>query len=297
MELNLEKKLKKDSSNMINPEDISKLKQVQLEMFKTIIKICNKYNICYFCFGGTALGAVRHSGFIPWDDDIDVAMKRKDYERFIKIAPKELPPYYFLQNYKTDPDFRLPFAKIRDSRTTFIETSARNLKINHGVYIDLFILDGFPDKKKQAKNLYRLNKLTRGYCAKDDVSTRSKKANFLIFLSKFYFMFRNTSKVIEHFENKCKKNDFDNCERGICFGSIYGLKDMWPTSWFNGISKFLFEGIEVNLPKDYDKYLKQIYGDYMQLPPESKRIAHHYCDVIDFEKPYTYYINKKEAQS
>lgn len=277
---------------MNNVVDTNKLKEIQLEIFKCIIDICNKYNICYFCFGGTALGAVRHNGFIPWDDDIDIAMKRKDYERFIKIAPNELPPHYFLQNYKTDLDFRLPFAKIRDSRTTFIETSGRNLNINHGVYIDLFILDGFPDSDRKAKHLYKLNKLTRGYCAKDDISNRSKKANFLIFLSRFYFLFAKTHKVIKKFEEQCKKYDFDKCRRGICFGSIYGLKDMWPTEWFNGVSKFKFEGIEVNLPIEYDKYLRQIYGDYMVLPPESKRIAHHYCDVVDFERPYTYYVKK-----
>lgn len=274
--------------------DTAILKKIQLDILKCVIDICKKHDICYFCFGGTALGAVRHSGFIPWDDDIDIAMKRKDYEKFAQVAKSELTNYYFLQNYKTDPDFRLQFAKIRDSRTTFIETSGRDLSINHGVYIDLFILDGYPNDNKKANKLYRLNRLTRGYCAKDDVSSRSKKANFLIFLSRFYFLFRKPQKVIERFDKKCIRNDFDQCERGICFGSIYGLKDMWPTEWFNSVSKFTFEGIEVNLPIEYDKYLKQIYGNYMELPPESKRVAHHYCDVIDFDKSYTYYTNKRK---
>lgn len=282
--------MKKGLQSM-NNIDTTKLKQIQLDILKAVISICEKHNICYFCFGGTALGAVRHAGFIPWDDDIDIAMKRKDYEKFAQVAPSELPSYYFLQNYKTDPDFRLPFAKIRDCRTTYIETSSRNLHINHGVYIDLFILDGFPDNERKAKRLYRLNKLTRGYCAKDDISSRGRKANFLIFLSRFYFLFRKPQKVIEKFDKKCIANDFDQCKRGICFGSIYGLKDMWPTSWFNGTVKFLFEGIEVNLPIGYDNFLKQIYGDYMKLPPESKRVAHHYCDIVDFEKPFTYYTS------
>lgn len=273
--------------------DSGRLKQIQLDMLKCLTSICDRHNICYFCVGGTALGAVRHKGFIPWDDDIDIAMKRKDYEEFLKVAQSEMPNYYFVQNHNTDPDFRLQFAKIRDSRTTFIETSASRLKINHGVYIDIFILDGYPDNDSKAKRLFRLNRLTRGYCAKDDVSSRSKKANFLIFLSKFYFLFRKPQKVIERFDRKCKENDFDKCERGISFGSIYGLKDVWPTKWFSGVTKFSFEGITVNLPIEYDKYLKQIYGDYMKFPPESERVAHHYCDIIDLDNPYTKYTEKR----
>ncbi len=124
-------------------EKIKKLKEIELELFKQFVRICEKNSLRYFVVGGTALGAVRHKGFIPWDDDIDVALPRGDYEKFLSIAQSWLPENMFLQTYITDKNYPNPFAKLRRSDTAFIEKSASRIKMNHGVYIDIFPLDGY----------------------------------------------------------------------------------------------------------------------------------------------------------
>ena len=128
----------------LTADQLQSLKDRERDMLKTFVDICNKHSIKYFVQGGTLLGTVRHGGFIPWDDDVDVSLPRDEYERFLAVAEKELPEYYFLQTKDTDPEYPNNFAKIRDSRTTFLESSAKNLNINHGAYIDIFPLDNYP---------------------------------------------------------------------------------------------------------------------------------------------------------
>ena len=141
------------------------LQKAELAILKEFIRICDSLHLTYYLVCGTALGAAKYSGFIPWDDDIDVALPREDYEVFCAKAQEMLPSYLFLQNYKTDPRYPLFFSKIRDSRTTYIEKSFAHLPIHHGVYIDVFPLDGYPDdceqqkKVEKAKRKYHLKRL------------------------------------------------------------------------------------------------------------------------------------------
>ena len=137
----MEIKMNLDNSQML------KLRQVELDMFKAFLSACKTLNLRYYLIGGALLGAVRHKGFIPWDDDIDIGMFREDYEKFKKKAQKFLPEYYFVQTNETEPAYPLSFIKIRDNRTTFIETSVKKFPINHGVYIDIFPLDYYPKNK------------------------------------------------------------------------------------------------------------------------------------------------------
>ena len=146
---------------VIDSIKLENLKRAELEIFKHFVLCCEKLGVTYFLMDGSLLGAVRHKGFIPWDDDIDVGMMRKDYEILIAKAQTLLPEYLFLQTYKTDKGVMNNFAKIRDSRTTFIETSQKEQQINHGVYIDIFPLDGFPEDLKDQTVFERRNKLLR----------------------------------------------------------------------------------------------------------------------------------------
>ena len=134
------------------------LQQVELKMLQMVDDICRELHIKYYLVCGSALGAVKYSGFIPWDDDLDIGLLRPDYEIFVREAKRLLPDNYFLQNYRTDPAFPQVFSKIRDSRTTFIEKSAAGLAIHHGVYIDVFPLDGYPERRIAALRLEALKK-------------------------------------------------------------------------------------------------------------------------------------------
>lgn len=128
--------------------NLRKLQLAELEILKDFIRVCNELKLTYFLDSGTLLGCIRHEGFIPWDDDIDVSMPREDYEIFLEKGQALLKREYFLQSYKTEPNYTLNFAKIRNSNTTFIESSVKDLNINHGIFIDIFPIDGYkPDRK------------------------------------------------------------------------------------------------------------------------------------------------------
>ena len=117
-----------------------------LVILKEFARVCGKHNLRYFLNGGTCLGAIRHKGFIPWDDDVDVMMPREDYEKFLTLQYEYEGTPYFIQSWKSDPRYTYGFAKLRDSSTTFIEDFYRNHRINHGVWIDIFPLDGMAKK-------------------------------------------------------------------------------------------------------------------------------------------------------
>lgn len=134
-------------------EQLEQLKSIELEMLKAFIKACDMLNVKYFLLGGTLLGAVRHKGFIPWDDDIDVGMLREDYEIFIAKGASYLPDNLFIQNVYSDENYTMCFSKIRNNNTTFIESTVSHLKMNHGVFIDIFPLDYYPDEAKKQREL------------------------------------------------------------------------------------------------------------------------------------------------
>ena len=129
------------------------LQQRELELLRLFVRLCEQLQLRYYLVCGTALGSVKYEGFIPWDDDVDVAMPREDYEVFLEKAPSLLPEGIFLQNYRTDPAFPQIFSKLRNSNTTYIEKSAAALPINHGIFMDIFPLDGYPELPKERRRL------------------------------------------------------------------------------------------------------------------------------------------------
>ena len=124
-------------------EIMNELQQKELELFKAFVRVCEKHNLKYFLVGGSALGAIRHKGSIPWDDDIDVGMPREDYDKFCELQYEYEGTPYFIQNFKSDPCYIYNYGKLRDSSTTFIENTYKNNRINHGVWIDIFTIYGF----------------------------------------------------------------------------------------------------------------------------------------------------------
>lgn len=273
------------------------LQLVELDMLKEFIEICKKLNLRYFLAGGTLLGCIRHSGFIPWDDDLDVMMPREDYEIFLEKGQELLQENYFLQTYKTDPEYTMGFAKIRNSNTTFIENTVKDSNINHGVFIDIFPLDGCRSNKEIKnfinKKLYSLYNIQISKNYSDLNKTTSLKSKIAQSISNLMYGKKTINEMLRKKEKIAKKYSYDESKYACIFVDPVGkpLSNIFPRSYFDkGIVK-KFEDIDAIVPKDYDGFLKQQYGDYMQLPPEDKRQPHHYNQVIDLKKSYKCYMD------
>lgn len=271
----------------VTPEISKELKTVELEMLRQFIRVCEALGLRYYVTGGTLLGAVRHKGFIPWDDDIDVCMQREDYEIFLQKGQALLPPHLFLQTFVTDPEYPANFAKIRNSDTTFIETSVRNCKINHGVYIDIFPLDYYPDKKWKAcvlelKKLIYTGRIASVFYVTEKISFKGRLLRIIA-----RFVVPTVKRAVYQREKL-----FRSCEMSkkiVNYCGAWGKKEIVPAEWCGNDCKLKFEDLLVNAPKQYDKWLTQLYGDYMQPPPLEKQKGHHYADVIDLHRPYREY--------
>lgn len=199
------------------------LQLAELEILKEFIRVCNKLKLKYFLDSGTLLGCIRHGGFIPWDDDIDVSMPREDYEIFLKKGQKELKTKYFLQTYNTDKEYTNIFAKIRNSETTFIESTVKNLDINHGIYIDIFPLDGFRPEKK-VENAINLKKymLYNEQIAKKYTypKTEKEQINIILYikvkiikiLSNILYGRKKTKELLEKKDKIAKRYKYEDCK-------------------------------------------------------------------------------------
>lgn len=269
-------------------EQLAGLKEAEKQIFISFIDVCEKLNLRYYLVEGTLLGAVRHKGFIPWDDDIDVAMPRKDYEIFLKEAQKLLPEHLFVQSIWTDPAYLQCFAKIRNSNTTFLETTAAKHPINHGVFIDIFPLDYYPQEPEAQQRLNKLRKLYTARVSSRYASRRTLKGRLMkLALTVRYPSYRKVLIKRDELLKSVPENDMVTN-----YGSAWENREIVPESWYGQPVKLSFEGLQVNAPAQYDKLLTQIYGDYMTPPPAQKRVGHHYTDVIDLERPYTEYFGK-----
>lgn len=283
-------------------EQLRELQLAQVDILKEIHRVCEKLGIKYTLSCGTALGAVRHNGFIPWDDDIDIAMIREDYNRFIKYAKQELESNYFIQTYETDPQYTLEFAKVRNSLTTMIEGQTQSLKINKGVYIDIFPID----RASKYKHIRRIDNFllsviniikfscTKEYCEKSSNRFVRKIRKAILPVSKMI----GTQKLC-YIETKLMSRH-NKSNSNITFGeSIQGvpahrIKDdkLINISIFEETIKCKFEKEEFYIVKEYDEYLSTLYGDYMKLPPKEKQVPHHNIVKLDLSNGYMKYESK-----
>lgn len=250
--------------------------KVQVQVLKGLLevkRICEKHNIIYYLVGGSALGAIRHKGFIPWDDDVDVAMPREDYERFIKICCTELDKEFFLQTRDTDPEYVFQFAKIRINNTMYVQKSVENSNIHQGIYVDIFPLD------KLSSNIFTAWKqkiLVESYIKfrSAKIHNHNKKSWKFIFkkIIGSFFTFEMIHKVIT--KNITVANNTNSSKIGNLIGNYGFKKEVFEKEIFGEPFYTEFEGYQFPIPNKYDFFLTQIYGNYKELPPIEKRTNH-----------------------
>lgn len=273
------------------------LQKVELELLKVFIDVCEKLKLNYFLVCGSCLGAARHGGFIPWDDDMDVGMYREDYNKFMEQAPALLPEGIFLQNYKTDPKFPYIFAKLRNSNTTYIEKSSAHLDINHGIYIDIFPLDGFVDDVAEQKIFNFRTKFYKSQLASAFKLPATIKGKLLMSTLRLFGCHLRSAKIAEKLETHISQYPIETSSVVCNHGTWYGSRDFISAEFYGKGTEILCEGMSVRVPEKYDEYLTALYGDWRTPPPPEKQKGHHYYEVCDTEKPYTHYINKGDVES
>lgn len=262
---------------------LRKLQLTELEILDEIKRICEKFSLRYCLIGGTLLGAVRHKGFIPWDDDLDIVMPRSDYEKFCEVCSTELDKKYYLHNINTDKKYWLAFAKIRKHNTIFDEKNISHLNVKKGIYVDVFPLDYSKgeDSKGQAFRTFFIKQLSACIINKIGIrpSKENKKGRFFCFLRlclSFPFSIRCLTKIQNWLMKQGRGNSYVN------FGSNYNTKKQtMPISFFEPYIKIEFEGNYYNAPCQYEKVLARIYGNnFMELPPLEKRTTHRPVRII-----------------
>lgn len=262
---------------------LDEIKSCAIGVLDFIDKVCKDNNLKYYLSGGTLLGALRHKGFIPWDDDIDIMMPRHDYELLFNVWPKDAP--YQVLSYRNSKHFPYAFGKAVDTRTIKIEP-VRSLCQHLGVDVDIFPIDNIPNDSRESELLFReiekwqlrLDRHMAMYGKARNIP-RTIAYNTLLFLRRFFELFgiNTVDKIVRKFSGCAQKyNEVSTSFCGVTTISHYGIKEKNPKESYKEVAFVQFEGKDYPAPNGYERYLTQLYGkDYMQLPPMNMRQSHH----------------------
>ena len=274
-------------------EKLKKIWYVQLDLLKKLDAICKENGLRWYPIFGTLLGAVRHHGFIPWDDDVDVVMPREDFDKLKAICKEKLEQPYFLQTTDSDDECYMYIAALRNSETTGNRSSCLKLNQNSGIPIDIFPLEGCEDNL----NLFRLRRfpmyvqsvLCNTYV--NEINTSKKAVILRKILRKFKL---NYKKIYQKLEKKNAKHPFNGSTTCTITlqrdaGTKHLSQQVWKSEWFNKTVEMPFEDMIMEIPAGYDHILSAFYGDYMKVPPMDKRAGKHDM-VFEPDIPYQEYV-------
>lgn len=272
-------------------EDLARAKSILIDLLKFFDEFCEKNGLKYYACAGTCLGAIRHKGFIPWDDDIDVVMPREDYEKMLSLRNSLKGTDYEINDI-SDKGYYLPYAKFCEKKTTLVEFKDKPFLL--GMFIDVFPLDEASDSSVCRKLFKKKNRAMQRYSqglGKGHLKRMAKAKGFFAkakcvmffffgwFLKFFYLkQFFATEKKIRHLHG----------DHIMYYGGGYGFdKELHKKDWFGEGCRVPFEKITIMIPKDYKSYLSKLYGNYMTPPPPEKQISHHYHYFYDFDKRWS----------
>ncbi|MGN0452886.1 MAG: phosphorylcholine transferase LicD [Ruminococcus sp.] len=272
----------------LNSEELRELQLAELSALKFFDGFCRKHELTYYLCGGCLIGAIRHKGFIPWDDDTDVLMPRPDYERFLKLYSEENPSDRFvLLNDDAEHFTGNIFAVLTDTNHTMVKDYQENLDMPHGLPLDIFPIDGLADGRcaryfqyfyTMMYSLFRSQTVPKNH---GGVLAIGSKILLGIFRSK-----KIRYKLWKFAEKRMTRYSFDESENvaELCAG-FYFMKKVYPRSIYSGVTEVEFEGEKFFAMEDYDSYLKIPFGNYMELPPEEERLPHHEIVKLELNKP------------
>ena len=266
---------------------LEEIQKISLEILLQVTDLCEKLKLRYFLAWGTLIGAIRHKGFIPWDDDVDIWVPRADYEKFVQYCidnKKKIKPFE-LHHYKTNKKYIYPIARFSDSRYTIKYNIAKDYGL--GTFVDVYPLDNYDETdKKQKKIIHKYEKII-STCGN---KTMVKKGNLLRNILKYpYYKMvvcryaSSLDKMIAKMDTVCQKNNNRQTNRFSCL--VWNCeRRYYKNEWLYGKGKksLKFNGTLFRVPYDYDRILREIYGDYMVLPPVEEQVGHH--DYVAYKK-------------
>lgn len=257
-------------------DNLKDIQALELNLLIAFDKFCNDNNLKYSLMGGTMLGAIRHKGFIPWDDDIDVSMPRPDYDKFIELTKDGMTEDYKVYSIQTKKDYIYPYIKLIDTRTVLYESNI-NTKYSIGLYIDIFPVDGFPCSESVAirhyKHLSRLKNYTI-WAAVKPFNNKGLIRNLIRFIVNFIFKTIGASYFAKKRDEEYRKFDFNDSEY-VTLSTGYALKAKMKKEEYLDLIDVEFCGLMFKCSSNYHKTLRNIYGDYMKLPPKELQVSNH----------------------
>lgn len=268
--------------------EIRELQLVDLNILKDIVKVCDRHNLVYYMIGGTLLGAIRHKGFIPWDDDMDIAMPRRDYELFLNQFSNELPNNLVVDNFKTNVNYKYYITRIENTEYEVNELrDKRRKKPNSHVSIDIFPIDGTPDNKI-SRSFYYLKILTYraliSLIQKDNIDMARKrsfveKISILIGTHLPLKQFLSANKLQFKIDKLLQKQNKHSQYAGTIMGA-YRTKEVVPRAYFGNGKFYKFESQFFRGPEKYDDYLRHMYGDYWKVPSKQDKKNKRHFKII-----------------